>query len=57
MTRRYCRSCQQELQTCAVCKGKGEVYRSTTFGGGGMERCKGCGGSGKVCPKHGANYG
>ena len=37
------------LVTCAKCKGKGvNEYGS---------RCKICGGSGKLCPKHGADHG
>jgi len=49
-----CRKCKSELIDCPRCKGRGRV------GGGVLTSsytCKHCNGTGKLCPKHGTNFG
>jgi DnaJ-class molecular chaperone len=56
MTNESCRKCKSGLSTCPTCKGKG-----TTDQGGAFtvshRLCPNCKGTGKLCPKHGNDWG
>jgi hypothetical protein len=51
----YCRKCSSRLTTCPTCSGKGTTYQGGLFG---SERpCPNCRGTGKLCPRHGYDWG
>lgn len=52
----YCRKCKSKLATCPTCKGKGMTYQGGILGGS-NKPCPNCKGTGKLCPKHGNNWG
>ncbi len=53
----YCKKCKSKLTICPTCKGKGTVYKGSLMSGSGDKPCPNCNGTGKLCPKHGNNWG
>lgn len=53
----YCKKCKSKLTTCAKCKGKGVVVEGDFFSGYSEKPCPVCKGTGKLCPKHGNDWG
>lgn len=52
----YCKKCKSKLATCPTCKGKGMTYQGGILGGS-NKSCPNCKGTGKLCPKHGNDWG
>ncbi len=57
MSSEYCKKCQAKLVTCPTCKGKGTTYQGGLLLGSSNKPCPNCKGTGKLCPKHGNNWG
>ena len=53
----YCKKCKSKLTTCAKCQGKGVVYEGDFIFGYSEKPCPVCKGTGKICPKHGNDWG
>ncbi|HOV32147.1 MAG TPA: hypothetical protein PLX23_02135 [Candidatus Hydrogenedens sp.] len=56
MADEHCRKCNSRLTTCPTCKGKGTVYSGNIFGDP-QKSCPNCKGTGKLCPRHGYDWG
>jgi DnaJ-class molecular chaperone len=58
MAEEYCRRCKSKLTKCPTCEGKGIVREYRGFLSSSAEKqCKNCNGTGKLCPKHGNDWG
>jgi DnaJ-class molecular chaperone len=57
MADEYCRKCKARLTTCPTCKGKGTTMQGSAFWGYSEKPCPNCKGSGKICPRHGHDWG
>jgi DnaJ-class molecular chaperone len=57
MADEYCRKCKARLTTCLTCKGKGTTMQGSAFWGYSEKPCPNCKGSGKICPRHGHDWG
>jgi len=53
----YCRKCKSKLVTCPTCKGKGTTYQGSIGSGYSDKPCPNCKGTGRLCPKHGYDWG
>jgi DnaJ-class molecular chaperone len=56
MPDQYCRKCRARLVQCPRCEGKGTVTQ-TSFMSSKEVPCPNCGGTGKLCPKDGRDWG
>lgn len=52
----YCRKCRSKLTTCPTCKGKGMISEESLLTIS-HKPCPNCKGTGKLCPKHGYDWG
>lgn len=57
MSNEYCKKCRSRLTICPTCKGKGIVYEGGLLGGYSKKPCPNCKGTGKLCPRHGYDWG
>ena len=57
MADEHCRKCNSKLTTCPTCKGKGTVYSGGMLDGYPKKSCPNCKGTGKLCPRHGYDWG
>lgn len=57
MADKYCRKCKSKLTKCPKCKGKGTTSQGSVLSGYSQKPCPNCNGTGKLCPKHGYDWG
>jgi len=57
MSNEYCKKCKSKLTICPTCKGKGVVYEGSLLSGYSKKPCPNCRGTGKLCPRHGYDWG
>lgn len=55
---KYCRKCRERLTECPTCKGKGMMFKPGGFFTSSKEEpCPNCNGTGKLCARHGRDWG
>ncbi len=58
MANQYCQKCKSKLATCPTCGGKGTIKKDMgLFAGMKDVPCPNCNGTGKLCPRHGSDWG
>lgn len=57
MSNEYCQKCHSRLATCPKCEGEGTTLQGGVFSGYSERPCPNCNGTGKICPRHGYDWG